>query len=148
MAIKSNNTEGNKYHDEETGEFTSPDNASAKSEKSETPSESQPQASKAGSKFRLKGNIEDIKDNLQKSKQVSSIPLLQSAYDIEEHLEEFFTEDVINNIDSKFGKFSIPYKYFNLRTDPDQRCGVNIFAACIGKKRWPNNYMKLIDRQE
>lgn len=165
MAIKSTNIQGNPYHDEQTGEFTSPNNGNNKTEKtlSSVPknsqqsfestkiSEQKPNISsekKPFNKFKLKGNIEDIRNNLSKSKQVSSIPFLSSAYDIEEHIEEFFTDEIINNIDSKFGKFVTPYKYYNLRTDPNQRCGVNIFAACIGKKRWLNNYLKIIDWQE
>ena len=148
MAIKSNNTQGNPYHDEQTGEFTSANSSSEKSQQVNpvtTSNEAQPVKT---FKFKIKGNVEDLRDRLQKSKQISSIPFLSSAYDVEENLENFFTPEIINNIDSKFGKFNIPYKYFNLRTDPQQRCGVNIFAACIGKKRWPNNYLRLVDYQE
>ena len=155
MATKSNNTQGNPYHDEATGEFTSANGGGGKTGELETEAKTNlPQPETANSpklktlKFKLRGNIEDIRHNLQKSKQVSSIPFLVSAHDIEEHLEEFFPEEIINNIDSKFGKFSVPYKYFNKRTDPDERCGVNIFAACIGKKRWANNYLKLINFDE
>ena len=156
MAIKSNNTQGNQYHDEKTGEFTSPDGGSAKSEQTQQPQEtkktdepvlSEPAKTKIN-KFRLKANVEDIRHNLKTTRQVSSIPVLYSSRDVLDHLEEFFPEEVVRNIESKFGKFSVPYKYFNLRTDPNERCGVNIFAACIGKKRWTNNYMKLIDREE
>ena len=46
MAIKSNNTQGNPYHDEQTGEFTSAGNSSGKSEEVKsvpTPIEAQPQ---------------------------------------------------------------------------------------------------------
>ena len=92
--------------------------------------------------------MEDIRHNLQTSNQLSSIPVLRSSHDVIEHLEDFFPEEVVKNIEDKFGKFSVPYKYFNLRTDPNQRCGVNIFAACIGKKRWKNNYMHLVDQSE
>ena len=165
MAIKSSNTQGNPYHDESTGEFTSADGAGSKKEKvlklnnlgqmnqqqmkDDIKQPNNPSNVNSKSfKFKLKENVDDARNSLVKSKQVSSIPFLGSAHDIEEHLEEFFPDDVIDNIDSKFGKFSIPYKYFNLRTDPQQRCGVNIFASCIGKKRWKNNYLRLIDRAE
>lgn len=160
MATKSSNTQGNPFHDEKTGEFTSADSVSGKQEQEKAPQDVQqnvqqnvqntstPNAGSKISKFKLKTNVEEIRQNLTRSKQVSSIPFLQSATDVEEHLEEYFPDDVVDKIDSYFGKFSIPYKYFNLRTDPYQRCGVNIFAACIGKKRWSNNYLKLIDFDE
>lgn len=155
MATKSSNTQGNPYHDEATGEFTSANGSSAKSsENAQQPNVAQQNATPTPSlstktlKFKLKGNVDDFRKDLQQTKQISSIPFLGSAYDIEEHLEEFFPADVIQNIDSKFGKFAVPWKYFNLRTDPNQRCGVNIFAACIGKKRWSNNAMHLIDANE
>lgn len=161
MSIKSSNTKGNPYHDEATGEFTSADSSNSKTESNIngftpptiTPNNLSPNNSPNNpptlkSKFKLKGNVDEIRQNLKESNQVSSIPFLTSARDIEEHLEEFFTPSIIKNIDSKFGKFKIEYKYFNLRTDPEQRCGVNIFAACIGKKRWNNNYLKLIDTNE
>lgn len=161
MSIKSSNTKGNPYHDEATGEFTSADSSNSKTESNIngftpptiTPNNLSPNNSPNNqptlkSKFKLKGNVDEIRKNLKESNQVSFIPFLTSARDIEEHLEEFFTPSIIKNIDSKFGKFKIEYKYFNLRTDPDQRCGVNIFAACIGKKRWNNNYLKLIDTNE
>lgn len=155
MATKSTNIKGNPYHDEATGEFTSADGSSSKDGESQQNIKadlSQPNTAPTPTvksfKFKFKGNLEDIRNDLRKSKQVSSIPFLRSARDIEEHLEDFFSSEVVKNIDSKFGKFNIPYKYFNLRTDPDQRCGVNIFAACIGKKRWDNNFLKLIEYDE
>ena len=155
MATKSTNTQGNPYHDEATGEFTSADGSGSKGGQSKQDMKtdlSQPNTNPSpvvkSFKFKFKGKVEDIRNDLRQSKQVSSIPFLGSARDIEEHLEEFFPAEVVKNIDSKFGKFSVPYKYFNLRTDPNQRCGVNIFAACIGKKRWSNNYLKLVDYNE
>ena len=160
MSIKSSNTKGNPYHDEATGEFTSADSSNSKTESNIngptptiTPNNLSPNNSPNNPptlkfKFKLKANVDEIRENLKESNQVSSIPFLTSARDIEEHLEEFFTPSIIKNIDSKFGKFKIEYKYFNLRTDPEQRCGVNIFAACIGKKRWNNKYLKLIDTNE
>ena len=155
MATKSTNTQGNPYHDEATGEFTSADGSGSKGGQSQQDMKtdlSQPNTNPSPTvksfKFRFKGKVEDVRNDLRQSRQVSSIPFLGSARDIEEHLEEFFPAEVVKNIDSKFGKFSIPYKYFNLRTDPEQRCGVNIFAACIGKKRWANNHLKLIDYNE
>lgn len=155
MATKSTNTQGNPYHDEATGEFTSADGSGSKGGESQQDMKtdlSQPNTNPSPTvksfKFKFKGNVEDVRNDLRQSRQVSSIPFLGSARDIEEHLEEFFPAEVVKNIDSKFGKFSVPYKYFNLRTDPEQRCGVNIFAACIGKKRWANNHLKLIDYNE
>lgn len=171
MATKSSNTKGNPYHDESTGEFTSSDNTSGKKEelaissdfddtdkktfklKSDISLDDAKQSLQENNTkkvFKFKGNmsLDDARGQLSRHTQVSSIPFLGSANDIEEHLEEFFPEEVVRKIDSYFGKFSIPYKYFNTRTDPQERCGVNIFAACIGKKRWPDNYMKLIDGNE
>lgn len=149
MATKSNNTQGNPYHDEATGEFTSADGQSSGKVASEQTNATVEQKPAVKSfKFKLKTSVDSLRAGLDKNHAVSSIPLLSSARDIEEHLEEFFPADVVKNIDSKFGKFNIPYKYFNLRTDPQQRCGVNIFAACIGKKRWSNNFLKLIDYNE
>ena len=75
MATKSTNTQGNPYHDDETGEFTSPDSASSKTEKVEKATE--PQISKTFSRFKLKGNVEDVRHNLQKSTQLSSIPIFE-----------------------------------------------------------------------
>ena len=145
MATKSTNTQGNPYHDEATGEFTSADGASSKEAAIQPNGQT---AQKPKLRFKLNANVQDIRDNLSRSKQVSSIPMLWSARDIDDRIEEFLPESVVKSVDSYFGKFSTPYKYFNLRTDPDQHCGVNIFAACIGKKRWANNYMKLIDQAE
>lgn len=162
MPIKSDNTQGNPYHDESTGEFTSANGGSAKQEQVSGEMSGQPKVDPATNvsnvenvaspvrkfKFKIKGNIEDLRQSLENSNKVASIPFLSSARDIVEHFEEFLTPEIVSKIDSYFGKFSVPYKYFNLRTDPDQRCGVNIFAACIGKKRWANNYLKLIDYKE
>lgn len=155
MATKSTNTQGNPYHDEATGEFTSADGSSSKGGESQQDIKtdlSQPNTNPAPTvksfKFKFKGNVAEIRKDLQQSKQVSSIPFLRSARDIEEHLEEFLPAEVVRNIDSKFGKFKCTYKYYNLRTDPEQRCGVNIFVACIGKKRWANNFLRLIDYNE
>lgn len=154
MAVISNNEKGNKYHDEKTGEFTSPGAGSAAvdsaPQKLEIPNDDS--ARKASelpptAKFKFK-NMSELKNTLNSIHQVSSIPPLNSARDIEEHLEQYFSKEVIDSIDSKFGKFKIPYKYYNLRTDPEQKCGVNIFAACIGKRRWKNNYLKMVDKQE
>ena len=169
MATKSSNTKGNPYHDENTGEFTSSENASGKKEELNSSDFNQPsgertfklksdvslddakqslQEGNIKKTFKLKGNasLEDARERLSRHNQVASIPFLSSANDIEQHLDKFFPKEVIQNIDSVFGKFSIPYKYFNLRTDPHQRCGCNIFAAFIGKKRWQNNYIRLIDQ--
>lgn len=163
MATKSDNKKGNPYHDEATGEFTSADDSGSGSGSKNEPNSTPPELEQTTStppnsspiptptktlKLKFKGNVESARENLRQSKQVSSIPFLQSAKDIEEHLEDYFTKEVIDNIDSKFGKFIYDYKFYNLRTDPDQRCGVNIFAACIGKKRWANNYLKIIDKSE
>lgn len=152
MATKSTNTQGNPYHDESTGEFTSPDGVGTKESdidaKNNLSQQNTPSPSVKSFKFKFKGNVEEIKNDLHKSHQVASIPFLMSSRDIEEHLEEFFPPEIVKSIDSQFGKFSVPYKYFNLRTDPEQRCGVNIFHACIGKKRWKNNYIKLIDKNK
>lgn len=155
MATKSDNKIGNPYHDEETGEFTSANNPSSKTGESLQDMKtnlSQPNTvfspTVKSSRFKFKGKVEDARNALRQIKQVSSIPLLRSAGDVEEHLEDFFPAEIVRNIDSKFGKFSVPYKYFNLRTDSQERCGVNIFAACIGKKRWANNYLRLIDGNE
>lgn len=155
MAIKSTNTQGNPYHDEATGEFTSANGSSSKGGESQQDIKtdlSQPNTNPSPTvksfKFKFKGNVAEIRKDLQQSKQVSSIPFLGSARDIEEHLEEFLPAEVVRNIDSKFGKFIVPYKYYNLRTDPEQKCGVNIFAACIGKKRWANNFLRLVDYNE
>ena len=155
MATKSTNTQGNPYHDEATGEFTSANGGGAK--EGEAKKEAQPDLTNQPNlsnstikqfRFKLKGNVEDIKHKLNLRTQVSSIPFLASAYDIEEHIEEFLPDEIISKVDSYFGQFKIPYKYFNKRTDPNERCGVNIFAACIGKKRWSNNYLRLVDYQE
>lgn len=156
MATKSSNTHGNPYHDESTGEFTSAGNSSAPSSEAEAkpsgldggqkPDIKTPEAKKP--KFKFKANIQDVSNSLRMSTSVSSVPLLGSARDIDEHLDDYFPPDVVKNIDDYFGKFSVPYKYFNLRTDPDQRCGVNIFAAFIGKKRWANNYLKPVDKSQ
>ena len=160
MATKSSNTQGNPYHDESTGEFTSA-NGGGKKEKvlklndlgqsnlQQMKDDIQTPTNPSNVfKLKLKANLEDIRHNLQQSHQIASIPLLGSARDVEEHLESFFPSETVKKIDSYFGKFAVPYKFFNLRTDPQQRCGVNIFAACIGKKRWKNNYLRLIDANE
>lgn len=152
MATKSTNTQGNPYHDESTGEFTSADGVGTKESdidaKNNLSQQNTPSPSVKSFKFKFKGNIDEIKNDLHKSHQVASIPFLMSSRDIEEHLEEFFPPEIVKSIDSQFGMFSVPYKYFNLRTDPKQRCGVNIFHACIGKKRWKNNYIRLIDKSQ
>lgn len=154
MAVISNNEKGNKYHDEKTGEFTSPGAGSAAvdsaPQKLEIPNDDS--ARKASElpptpKFKFK-NMSELKNALNSIHQVSSIPPLNSARDIEEHLEQYFSKEVIDSIDEKFEKYRVPYKYYNLRTDPNEKCGVNIFAACIGKRRWKNNCLKIVDRQE
>ena len=174
MATKSSNTKGNPYHDENTGEFTSSESSSGKKEELNSPAFQQPTGEETKKSFKLKtdvslddakkslienntkktfklkGNasLDDARQQLARHNQIASIPFLSSANDVEQHLEEFFPKEIVENIDSYFGKYSVPYKFFNLRTDPNQRCGCNIFAAFIGKKRWKDNCIKIIDSNE
>lgn len=157
MATKSNNTQGNPYHDETTGEFTSPNSASQKTE--------QPQQSgnlniklKDGvdlsklqdlTKTRIKTSItvEAITARFKDLNQVSNIPKLTSARDIEEHITEYFSKQVIDKIDALYGNSpNCAHHQFRPRANPN--VVLDLFPNVIGKYRYKDNHAKVIPSDE
>lgn len=149
MAIKSSNTQGNPYHDEGTGEFTSANGSG------------QAQSKKPTFKFTFKEGF-DLKSALAGAKedkkkeqttgaigkladlaQVRNIPMLRSARDIEDNIEKFFSNIVTDKIVSLYGKSNDCSSFqFHPRNNPNMI--LEIFPNVLGKYRYKDNYAKIV----
>lgn len=158
MATKSNNTQGNPWHDED-GKFTSEGDGSVKNETLESPG----LKLKAGvsldqlnkNNLVLKGNLklkgdkkfDDIVSRLNDINQVSNIPKLSSASDIEQHIEEFFSKEVTQKIDSMYGNSQGCASYqFHPKANP--RVSLNLFTCVLGKYRYKDNHAHMVNVEE
>ncbi len=162
MATKSSNTQGNPYHDEATGEFTSKDgqSASAKNE-NDLSGEVKPVSGgiklKAGvdlsnltapkAKFKDASSLNSMIERLNDLNQVSNIPRLQSARDIENNIEQYFSKQVTDKLNEMYGKNSDCASYqFHPKSNP--WISLNLFTCVLGKYRYKDNHAHLVTREE
>ena len=100
MAKVSSNEKGNKYHDEKTGEFTTANGGSAKQGETTTLKSEIPE-SLPTPKLKLKEGVdlEALRKKISERQQLGKIPYLQTSNEIENHIEEFFPEMMIRDIE-------------------------------------------------
>lgn len=153
MPIKSDNTKGNPYHDEETGEFTSEGAGNGKSEEIEEKVlyNKLPSAGKA--KIKVGANLEEARKKVAERKQVYNLPYMTSASDISNFIESFFPEMLINEV-SKYYDFDgtrggAPYEHaFFEFSDGTRGLRSNIFVQILSKYRYPQQYCDVINADE
>ena len=159
MPIKSNNTKGNPYHDEKTGEFTSEGANSARNEELETEETQLNEQEvfrneKPVKKAKLKegADIEELKKKVAERKQVFNLPYFTSANDITNYVEKFFPERLIREIEEVYdfsGNNFTPYNHAFFKFS-DGRDGLqsNIFVQLLSKYRYAQMYCDTIERSE
>lgn len=155
MATKSDNTQGNPWHDEE-GKFTSKDGESGQKlsvssgeilNRIENIQNQGQQGQTIKPKFKIKSDASKILGQLSSMNEVSKIPVLQSAQDIYENIERFFSKATIEKIDQFFGKTPdcSPWQ-FHPKSAPN--VSLPIFPCIIGKYRYKDNHARLVSREE
>lgn len=133
MAKKSSNTQGNPYHDEATGEFTSPNGGGNVDNKPKL-------------KLKVKTNI-DIQAEINDLNQCANVPILNTASEIEEHITEFFSKTVIDKIDSLYGKTGDCASFqFHPKSNPNMI--LEIFPNVLGKYRYKDNHAHIVNGAE
>lgn len=154
MATKSSNTQGNPYHDEATGEFTSAGSGSAKTEQVEaTGIRLKPGVDlstiKARTAIRLKegATLSGFAERLRDISSTTNIPKLTSARDIEAHITEFFSKQVIGKVNELYASSPDCASYqFHPKSNP--RMTLEIFPNVLGKYRYPDNHAKIVSVSE
>lgn len=137
MAKKSSNTQGNPYHDEETGEFTSPGSSSS----TPTPIEA-PQ----GLKLKIKQGV-NVAGIISELNQVSNIKRLTTSDEIEENITQFFSKTVVEKIDSLYGK-TAGCASFQFRPKANPNIILEIFPNVLGKYRYKDNHAHIITSEQ
>lgn len=154
MAKRSSNTQGNPYHDESTGEFTSADGASQKAGKAKSGVRMKPgvdlsafKANKSGLRLKFGASLAKMEGILKDINQPSDVPRLRSARDIEDHVTEFFSNQVISKIDALYGKSTDCSSYqFHPKSNPHMT--LEIFPNVLGKYRYKDNHAKVLSAAE
>ena len=148
MPIKSDNTHGNPYHDEGTGEFTSPDAASSANNSADV-------SAKSGTfaiKLKEGVNVDDIKKELSERQLVYRMPFFQSASDIENYIEDFFPKKLVDELVQYYdfsGTRSRPFDYpFFTFSDGSKGLQSNLFVQILSKYRYPQLYCDTISNEE
>lgn len=155
MATKSNNTQGNPYHDED-GKFTSADDVgSAKKDELET-IESKIKLKegvdlgtikKPTIKMKQGTNLQQLVERLQDLNQVANVPKLRSARDIEGNIEEFFSRQVTDKINESWG-LSSNCGEWQFHPKSNQHISLNLFTCILGKYRYKDNHAHLVSSEE
>lgn len=160
MATKSSNTQGNPYHDEE-GKFTSADNNGSKSgqelqnqdlsvQKLEQKAQLKTDADlstikKTSIKLKQGKTLQGLIDELNDINQVANIPHLQSARDIENNIEQFFSKQVCSKIDELYGRNpNISSYQYTPKSNPGKV--LEIFPNVLAKYRYKDNHAHYIDQ--
>ena len=136
MAKKSSNNIGNPYHDEKTGEFTSPDSSSGM------------ETTKPKLKLKLKegGDIQGLINDIN---QCSNVPFLSTSTEIEQNIESFFSKPVIEKIDSLYGDPSnVGCASYQFRPKSNPHIRLEIFPNVLGKYRYKDNRAHIVSAEE
>ena len=154
MATKSNNTQGNPYHDEE-GKFTTPGDTGTKSPELQQSGSLKLQLKpgvdltkiRTGLKIKSGQTFEGLADRLKDLNKSSDVPKLTSARDIESHITEFFSKQVIGKIDALYGSSSDCASYqFHPKSNPCMT--LEIFPNVLGKYRYKDNHAKMVSAND
>lgn len=140
MAIKSNNSQGNPYHDESSGEFTSPNSSGNEQQKisSSTPT----------LKIKVKGEgLTGLANKLNDLNQCANVPKLSSGRDIESHIEEYFSKQVCDKINELYGN-SANCASYQYRPKSNPRKVLEIFPNVLAKYRYKDNHAHYISNEE
>lgn len=149
MATKSSNLKGNPYHDENDGRFTSPNEGNAKEQNNNISNGIQlkPGVNLGGLKLKEGKTIESLAERLKDLNQTSNVPKLTTARDIESHITEFFSKQVIGKIDELYGKSTDCASYqFHPKSNPHMT--LEIFPNVLGKYRYKDNHAKIVSAEE
>lgn len=151
MSIKSDNTKGNPYHNEDDGKFTSPDDSKT-SDKSElkVSADAVQTLSKAVIVPKIKvnsANLEAIKNKINDINQCANIPKLTSAIDIENHIEEYFSKQVCGKLVELYGN-SPNCSSYQFRPASNQNKVLELFPNVLAKYRFKDNHAKYISNEE
>ena len=154
MATKSTNTQGNPYHDEDTGEFTSPENSGTKKiSLSLKPQFQKPSTTEGTSKLHLKSDMDlsELKARIEAKKAVYDMPFFNSAVDIENNIDRMFIEPLVKELDAnyKYNNTSRPFDYSPFKFNNGQSgLRVNMFVQILSQYRYPQKYCEIIDKAE
>ena len=147
MAKKSSNTDGNPWHDEATGEFTEADGGSSKKGKSAKGKGKVKGSTKFQKKPALKVkegfSLADMFAKLQDINSGISVGPLNTAEEVEQNIEKFFSKQVIGHLDRLFGK-SDSYNKWQFHPKSNQRVSLALFTCVLGKYRYPDNHAHLL----
>ena len=146
----SNNNKGNRYHDDE-GKFTSRSDVGGKNTNINVQSKlefiSDSPVPLKSAKLKAGIDMTGFMQALNDINQVSNIPVLSSARDIEDNVEKYFSKKVINQILSLYGSNSDFDAYqFSAKSNP--KLALDIFPNVIGKNRYKNNFATLVNSKE
>lgn len=148
MPTKSNNTQGNPYHDEE-GKFTSANDTGGfanelNNEVRLKAGADLSQIKKPTIKLKSGMTLQGLVDRLDDINQVANIPHLQSARDIENNIEQFFSKQVCSKIDELYGKTTGIASYqYHPKANPNKT--LEIFPNVLAKYRYKDNHAHFID---
>lgn len=147
MPTKSNNTQGNPYHDEE-GKFTSADDTGVsggfRNELGHPTSITPNTPKKPTLKLKNTVSLDDLVARLDDINQVANIPRLNSARDIENNIEQFFSKQVCSKIDELYGKTSDVSSFqYHPKANPHKT--LEIFPNVMAKYRYKDNHAHYID---
>ena len=154
MAVKSTNTQGNPYHDEETGEFTSAENSGEKKSRLVLKPQYRTGGSESeGSKLHLKSeaDLSDLKARIEAKKAVYDMPFFGSAIDIENNIDRMFIEPLVKELDANYNysKNSRPFDYSPFKfNNGESGLRVNMFVQLLSHYRYPQKYCETIDKTE
>lgn len=149
MAKKSSNTDGNPWHDEATGEFTEADGGSSKKGKSAKGKGKVKGSTKFQKKPALKVkegfSLADMFAKLQDINSGINVGPLNTAEELEDNIEKFFSQQVINHLNRVWGS-SKSYCADKWQFNPPGNDHMNlaIFTCLLGKYRYPDNHAHLL----
>lgn len=152
MATKSSNTQGNPYHDEKTGEFTSANDSGEKLEKIESQISLKPGVDlstikKPSVKMKEGMNLQHLVDRLTDLNQVANIPKLRSARDIEDNIENYFSRQVTDKLNEMWG-MSSDCGDWQFHPKSNRYISLNLFTCVLGKYRYKDNHAHLVSSEE
>ena len=76
-----------------------------------------------------------------------SVPLLNSAEDLEQNIEKFWTKRVISHVDKLYGNTNC-YDKAQFHPKSNKDVNINMFTCIFGKYRYPDNHAHLVSQAE
>lgn len=151
MAIISDNTKGNRLHDEKTGEFLEKNaagNAKSKNAKGKKTGKGKfVKKPKPVVKTISETSAFDFAAAIRDLNQPISVGPLNSVEEVSDNIDKLFSKQVINHIDKLYGltegeRWTEPWQ-FHPKANP--KVNLNLFTCVLGKYRFPDNHAKMMN---